>query len=197
MNRGVDDLPQVVGRNVGGHPYGNPGTAVDDQIRCGGRQTLRLLRGVVKVRPEVDRFLFDLLQQGFRKGGESRFGVPHGCRRVAVHRAEVALPVHQHVSHREGLRHANQGFIARRIPMGVVVSHHLADDFGRLPVAAVRAQAEVEHSVEDAPLYGLEAVTNVGQRPSDDHAHRIVEIGLLHLDFDVDGRPIRRGSVAA
>jgi hypothetical protein len=55
----------------------------------------------------------------------------------------------------------------------------------RTSVAAVGAHAAFEHAVEDAALDGLEAVAHVGQRPPDDHAHRVVEIGFLHLDFDV------------
>ncbi len=40
--------------------------------------------------------------------GQARFGVPHGRRRIAVHRAEVSLPVDQRVAHVEILRQAHQ-----------------------------------------------------------------------------------------
>ncbi|GIH13231.1 hypothetical protein Raf01_14030 [Rugosimonospora africana] len=35
-------------------------------------------------------------------------------------------------------------------------------------------------------MYRLEPVPYVRQRPPDDHAHRVVEVGALHLDFEAD-----------
>ena len=46
------------------------------------------------------------------------------------------------------------------------------------------------HAVEDAAVHGLEAVADVGQRAPDDDAHRVVEIRLAHLVFDVDGKAL-------
>ncbi|MFD0519200.1 hypothetical protein [Paractinoplanes durhamensis] len=33
----------------------------------------------------------------------------------------------------------------------------------------------------------LQAVPDVGQRSAHDHAHRVVEVRPLHLDFEADG----------
>ena len=33
-------------------------------------------------------------------------------------------------------------------------------------------------------MYRLEAVTHVGERAADDHRHRVVEVGGLHLVFE-------------
>ena len=55
-----------------------------------------------------------------------------------------------------------------------------------LLVAAVGAEAEVVHRHEDAPLRRLEAVAHVRQRPADDDAHRVVEVAILELVFDVE-----------
>ena len=69
---------------------------------------------VVVVGPEIDGFLVDVLQQRGGDAGEARLGVPHGRGRVAVDRAEVALPVHQRIAHGERLRHADQRVVDRR-----------------------------------------------------------------------------------
>ena len=37
-------------------------------------------------------------------------------------------------------------------------------------------------------MHGLQAVAHVGQRAPDDDAHGIVEIGLPHLVFEIDGQ---------
>ena len=42
------------------------------------------------------------------------------------------------------------------------------------------------HGEEDAPVARLEPVAGVRQRAADDHRHRIVDVGPLHLLFDVD-----------
>ena len=42
-------------------------------------------------------------------------------------------------------------------------------------------------------MNGLEAVAHVGQGPAHDHAHRVVEVGLLHLVLDGDGRDVAFG----
>src|SRR5579859_3577068 len=73
----------------------------------------------------------------------------------------------------------------------MVVAGGVAANLRAFPVAAVGGQAEVVHGHEDAALHGLEAVANVGQRARDDDAHRVVEIGLLHLGFDIDWKEYR------
>ncbi len=103
-----------------------------------------------------------------------------GCR-VVVDRAEVALAVDEHVAQGEVLRHPHQGVVDRRVAVRVVLAHHLADDEGALAVGAGRLQADVVHRVEHPPVHRLEAVADVGQRPADDHAHRVIEVRRAHL----------------
>jgi hypothetical protein len=79
----------------------------------------------------------------------------------------------------------------------VVVAHHVADDPGALHVSAVRPEARVVHRVQDLAVHRLEAVADVGQRTSDDHAHRVVEIRPLHLDLEADGLDPLRDAGAA
>jgi hypothetical protein len=80
----------------------------------------------------------------------------------------------------------------------VVLTHHLADHAGALVPAPVGPVPAVEHPVEDPAMHRLEAVADVRQRPADDHAHRVVEIGLLDLVLQVHrlpavSRAFRRG----
>jgi len=68
----------------------------------------------------------------------------------------------------------------------VVLADHVADDARGLLVSAVPLVAELAHRVQHAAVHGLQAVAHVRQRPADDHAHRVIEIALLHLVFEVD-----------
>ena len=34
-------------------------------------------------------------------------------------------------------------------------------------------------------MHGLETITHIGERPPDDHAHRVIEVGLFHLPLDI------------
>ena len=116
---------------------------------------------------------------------KARFGVTHGRRRIAIHRAEVALPIHQRVAHVEALRHAHERVINRRVAVGMKFAEDFAGDLGALAVGLGGGQAHFVHAEKNAPMHGLQAVAHVGQRAPDDHAHGIVEIRLLHLGFDI------------
>ena len=55
-----------------------------------------------------------------------------GRRRIAIHRAEISLAVHQRIAHGEGLRHADQRIVDRRVAVRMVLAHDVADDLGAL-----------------------------------------------------------------
>ena len=192
QDRGVDDFRQIVRRNLGGHADGDAVRAVDQQVRNLGRQDGRLLRGLIEVGNEVHRVLLDVGQEFFRQARQPALRVPVGRRRVAVHRTEVPLPVDQGIAHVKVLRHAHQRVIERRVAVRVILLDHLAHHRRALHVALVRGVPLFVHGVEDAAMHGLQAVADLGQRPPDDHAHRVVEIRLPHLVFDVDGNLLRR-----
>jgi hypothetical protein len=123
-----------------------------------------------------------------RDARHAHLGVAHRRRRVAVHRAEVALPVDQHVAHRERLRHAHDGVVDRGVAVGVVLTDDVADDAGGLLVGLVPVVAELVHREQHAAVHRLEAVAHVRQRAPDDDAHGVVEIRLAHLVFEIDGQ---------
>ena len=189
-DRGVDDLAEVVRRDVGGHADGDARRAVDEQVRELGRQDRRLLLGAVVVVDEVDRLLVDVGEHLGRDRGQARLGVAHRRRVVAVDRAEVALPVDQRVAHREVLGEADEGVVEGDVAVRVVLAHHLADDRGALAEGAGRRQAHLAHRVQDPAVDRLEAVADVRQRARDDDAHRVVEVRDAHLVLDADGSDV-------
>ena len=128
---GVDDLAQIVGRHIGRHADGDAAGAIDQEIGKARRQDGRLDRGVVVIGLVVDGILVDVVEQ--RRGGARQpgLGIAHGRRRIAVHRAEIALAVDQRQAHGEILRHADHGVVDRRVAMGMILAHDVADRAGR------------------------------------------------------------------
>ncbi len=184
-------------RNIGRHADRDAASAIDQQIGEARRQDRRLLLLAVVIGLEIDGVGIDILDQSQGRPREARFGVAHGRRAVAVHRAEIALAVDQREAHREGLRHAHQGVIDRGVAMGMVFTHHLADDARRFHIGAVGQEIVFLRRMEDAPMHRFQAVAHVRQGAAHDHAHRISEIGAFHLlgdrnRTDVGGRRNRR-----
>ena len=154
-----------------------------------GRTDGSELRAVV-VLAEVDRVLVEIVQQVLRDLGQPAFGVAHRRRAIAVDRAEVALAVDQRHAQRPVLGHAHQGVVDGEVAVRVVLAHHLADDTRALDVLPVPVDAEFAHAEQDAPVHGLEAVADVGQRARHDHAHGVIEIAALHLVRDGHGTDV-------
>jgi hypothetical protein len=59
-------------------------------------------------------------------------------------------------------------------------------DLGAFAVGLRGSEAELVHAKKDAAVHGLQAVADVGQRTADDHAHGVIEVGLLHFRFDIN-----------
>ena len=177
---------QVVRRDVGGHAHGDTGGAVHQQGGNPGRQDFGNQQGAVVVRHPVHGFLVQVGQQLVSQLGAAHFGVSHGGGAVAVHRTEVALTVDQQVAQREGLRHAHDGVVHRRVAVRVVFTDHVADHTGRLQVGLVPVVAQLAHGEQHPAVHRLEAVACVRQRSADDDAHGVIEVGLFQLVFDVD-----------
>ena len=98
VQAGIHHFVEVVGRDVGGHAHRNACGAIDQQVGQLAGQYQRLFFAAVVVGAEIDRFLVDVAQHFVSNFCQADFGVPHGSGVVAVHRAEVALTVHQHVT---------------------------------------------------------------------------------------------------
>ena len=70
-------------------------------------------RPAVVVGLELDRLLVDILEQRVGGARQARLGVAHRRRRIAVHRAVIALPVDERHAHGEILRHAHHRVVDR------------------------------------------------------------------------------------
>ena len=144
------------------------------------------LFALIEVGDELDGFLFDVREHFFGNFGKARFGVTHGRGRIAIHGAEIALAVHERVAHVEILREADEGVVHGCITVRMELAEDFADDLGALAVGLGGGEAELIHAEEDAAMHGLEAVADIGQRAADDHAHGVIEVGLLHFRFDIN-----------
>jgi hypothetical protein len=149
--------------------------------------TTRLVLLLVVVRAEVDGVLVEIVEQRHRRLGEPGLGVTLRGGRVAVDRAEIALPVDQQGAHREVLRHTHHRVVDRKVAVGMVLADHVADGARRFVVGAVGREVLLTHRKQDAPVHRLQPVANVRQRTADDHAHRVIEIAALHFVEDRDG----------
>ena len=180
----IDRLAEVVRGDVGRHPDRDSRGAVDEQVRQPRRQDGRLLLLAVVVRDEVDRLAIDVGEQLRGDAVEAALGVAHRRGVVAVDRPEVALAVDERVAHREVLRHPHQRVVDGGVAVRVVLAHHLADHAGALNVRPVPDGVRLLHREQDPAMHRLKAVAHVGERPADDHAHRVVEVRAPHLLFE-------------
>ncbi len=191
-------LAEVVRRDVGRHPDGDPRRAVDEEIRNARRQDDGLGLRAVVVRPKGDRRLLDFRQRLVADPREAAFGVAHRRGAVAVERSEVAGAVDERIAQREGLRHAHERFVQRGVAVRMKAAHHVADDLRALAVLRVGRQVLLPHRVEDAALHRLEAVADVGQRARRDDRQRVIQVARLRRLVQRDvGRAARSVAVAA
>ena len=78
----------------------------------------------------------------------------------------------------------------------MVFAHYVADDAGALAGGAIGLEAHLLHGVENAAVDGLESVADIGQGAADDDRHRVIEIRLAHLVFNVDGLNVQSAGAA-
>ncbi len=182
----VNHLAQVVGGDIGGHTDSDAIAAVDQQIGHFGRHDRGLCERVVKIVDHIDGILLQVIHDMLSHLGETALCVSHGSRGVTIHTAEVSLSVDQRVTHVPILCHAHECTIYRTVAMGVVLTEHLTHDAGTFLVRFVAGIADAHHAEEYSPVYGLEAIAHIWQGPGHDDRHRVVDVGLLHLFFNVD-----------
>ena len=133
----VDQLTQIVRRDVGGHADRDTRGTVHQQIGQARRQDHRLLLLLIVVRAEVDRVLVEVGQHLLGQPVHAAFGVTHGGSRVAVDRSKVALAIHQRVAHGKVLRQTNERIINGAVAVGMVFTHRITDHARGLLVGLV------------------------------------------------------------
>ena len=144
---GVDRLAEIVRRDVGRHADRDAAGAVDEQIGKARRQDDGLFFLLVIVRLEVDGVVPEIVEQRDRDGREPGFGVTLRRGRIAVDRAEIALPIDERRAHREVLRHAHQSVVDRKLAVRMILTDHVAHGARRLVVGAVGCEVELAHRV--------------------------------------------------
>ena len=181
----VDGLAEVMGRYVGRHTDGDTVRAVDQEVREPRGQHRRLGEDVVEGRHEVDRVLI-YIREHFRGDlAHPAFGIPVSRGWVAVDRAEVAVTVDEHIAHRKILSESYHSVIDRSVAVGMIFTQNFADGVGALAVRLRGGYAVLIHTVQYAPVDGLESVPYVRQSARHDDAHRIIEERLSHLAVDI------------
>ena len=123
VNHRIDDLGEIVRRNIGRHPHRDARRSVHQQIGNARRQNFRLGLAIVVVRLEIDRLFIEVFEQRGRHARQAGFGVPVGRRRIAIHRAEIALALHQRIAHGERLRQPHQGIVDRQVAVRMILAH--------------------------------------------------------------------------
>ena len=178
----IDDLAQIMGRDIGRHAHRNPTRTVDQQVgQCRG-QNIRLLQRIVKVVMPINGILVKVGEHQRADLRQARLGITHGRRAVAIDRAKVALAVDQGIAQAEILRHTHHRVIDRHIAVGMIFTQHFTDDTCTFAVRLVVGQVEVVgHRIEDTAVDRLQPIAHIGQGARDDDAHRIVKIRSLHL----------------
>ena len=153
-NAGVDHLAEIVRRDIGRHADGDAAGAVDQKIGKARRQHHRLALGIVVIWLEVDGVLVEIATSACADLLQPRFGVTHGCRRIAVDRTEIALAVDQRQAHGKILRHAHQRVVDRLVAMRMIFADDVADDvrgFQILLVPTRRRSRASNRGCGDAP----------------------------------------------
>ena len=167
------NFTQIVGRNGGGHSYGDASASVNQQVGECGRKHGGFLQCVVEIRREIDCVFLDVGEQLRRNRVQARFGVTHCRWCVAIHRAEVPLPIDQFGAHGEILGHARHRVVHGLIAMRVILAQHLADDTRGFFVGRARADTHVVHGIENAAMHRFQAIACIRQRARHNHAHGV------------------------
>jgi hypothetical protein len=181
----VDDLGEVVRRDIRGHAHRDALRAVYQQVGETAGENNRFLELAGVVVDEVDGVLVDIGEHVERHRGETALRVASGGRWF-VERTEVALRMDERMAQRERLAHAHERVVDRGVAMRVVLAHYLAGDSRALHRRAIGKGAQVVHAPEDATVDGLEPVARVGKRTRHDDGHRVVEERAFHLLLDLD-----------
>ncbi len=181
----IADFGEVVRRDFGGHADGDAVGAIDEEVRELGGQDERLAVFAVVVIDEIDGVALQIFKHLGGDVDELGLGVTHVGGGQAADGAEVSLGLDQRMAQVPPLAHADQRRIDGGVAVRMVALHRLADDGGAFRGRGVRPQPEIVHRQKDAPLRRLQTIAHVRQRPADDDAHRVAEIAVLQLVFDL------------
>ena len=187
VQQGGGEFARIVRRDVGRHADRDALRPVGQQVGEGRRQHCRLAALPVIGLAEIDRVLVDALQQRLGHRRQPRLGVAHGGGVVAVDIAEIAVALDQRVADGELLREAHHRVIDRRIAVGMVFAHDIADDAGAFLEAGGGVEPQFAHGVDEAAVDRLQPVAHIRERARGNRRERIGEIPLAQRRAEGDG----------
>jgi len=150
-----------VRRNFGCHPNRDARGAIEQNHWQARWQLLRFERRTVVVADELHRARVNLIEQqaGIRR--ETRFGITHRGRAIAITGTEISLAIDQGIAQREVLCEPHQGVVSRLVAMRMKAAQYVADDPCALDRACGRAQAHRIHRKQDSSLNRLQAIAQL------------------------------------
>ena len=152
-NHGIDCLVEIMRRDIRCKANRNAACPIHKQIREAARQQIRFLLRVVEIQAELHGILFDVSKKLQRKRRHACFRIAHRSCTVAIHRTEIAMPIHKRHLHIEVLRHAHHCIINRAVAMRMIFTKAIAHNARALPVRLVRCYAKAHHRVKDTALH--------------------------------------------
>ena len=194
MKGRVTQFGDIVRRDRRRHPDRDALRTVGEEIGKRARQHHRLVLRAVVGRPEIDRVFVDAIEQQMRNFGQPRFGVTHSGGIIAVHIAEVPLPIHQGIALGEILSQTHERVIHRLIAVRMKLADDIADDASAFLECRAGVETQQLHRVQEPPVNRLETVACIRQRPAGNGGERVLQIALFQrvaqrnlFDFAVAG----------
>ena len=173
VNLGLEELGKVVRHDLGCHANGNAFCPQQEQQRNFGRQPHRFLHPAVV---GIDKFGQVFIEKRFaRQRRQAAFDVAgRGCLITGKDVTEITLTVNQIAFVGQVDQGVEDGLVAMRVQF-----HGLADHVGHLVKTSV---VHVVQGLQQAALYGLEAVIHIGNGTlSNDVGGVIEEVGIKQL----------------
>ena len=130
MQTGIDQLMQIMRRDVGGHAHGDAGSPICQQAGKGRRKDRGFFEAAIVVGAKIDGVFVQAHQKRLRRCGHPRFGISGGSGVIAIDVAEVPLPVNERVANVEVLCQTGHRIIDCGIAVRVEVAHRVATDLG-------------------------------------------------------------------
>ena len=143
----VDDLADVVRRDVCRHTDRDTGGTVDKEVRNSRRENRGFLLGLIEVGDELYGILVNIREHLHRDLAESGLGVSHSRGAVAVDRTEVSVTVNERIVGRPFLSEIYQRSVDRAVSVRMVFTHCIADDTGTFTMRLIRCIGQLDHRV--------------------------------------------------
>ena len=179
MEGRITQLGDIVRRDRRRHADRDALRTIGQQVGKRPRQHHWLVLGAVIGRPEIDRVFVDAIDQKVRDLSQPRFGVSHGGRIIAVHVAEIALPIYQRITLGKILRETHERVIDRLIAVRMEFADDVADDAGAFLEGRAGVETQQLHGVQQPSMNRLESVARVRERAAGDGGERVLQIALF------------------